>query len=228
MAKQRANRGRPAAKKAASKPKKARQANPDAPRRPTREERWEAERRAKRRRSRLLRLGASMAVAAVFIGIIAWQVTSRRNAQRTIAAMTSGTCEYDTESDSGRVNEHSSSPSFAVNPPAGGVHSPSAARAGTYSAASAPEDGQVVHALEHGFIAISYRPDVDADQLAELEQLAGDFDDDVLLLPRPTLDVPVAATAWHRRLLCAEPEPASLRRFVKAYRGDGPENVPRS
>ena len=228
MAKQRANRGRPAAKKAAAKPKKAKRADAEAPRRPTRNERLEAQRRAKRRRSQMMRLAAIVAAAAVVVGIVAWQVTSRRNAAQTIAAMTGGACEYDTETDPGRVNEHTSAPSFTVNPPAGGVHSASAARAGTYTAESAPEDGMVVHALEHGFIAISYRPDLDAARLADLEQIADDFDEDVLLLPRPTLDVPVAATAWHRRLLCGEPEPASVRRFVEAYRGDGPENVPRS
>ena len=227
MAKQRANRGRPPAKKA-KKASKPRPADTEGPRKPTRAERWEAERRAKRRRSSLIRTAAGIVVGALVIGVVAWQFTSRRNAQRTISAMTTASCDYDTRSDRGAVNEHTSSPSFSVNPPAGGVHSPSAARAGTYTAESAPEDGQVVHALEHGFIAVSYRPDLAPEDVAELEELAEDYDEDVLLLPRPNLDMPVAATAWHRRLLCQQPEPANLRRFVEAYKGDGPENVPRS
>lgn len=86
----------------------------------------------------------------------------------------------------------------------------------------------MVHALEHGFVAISYRPDLPANDLAALEAIADTFDEDVLLLPRAGLPVRVAATAWHRRLLCTEPEAASVRRFVRAYKGNGPENVPRS
>lgn len=45
--------------------------------------------------------------------------------------------------------------------------------------------------------------------------------------PRPSLEVPVAATAWHRRLLCGEVEPKTLRRFIDAYVNKGPERVPR-
>ena len=84
-----------------------------------------------------------------------------------------------------------------------------------------------MHSLEHGYIAISYRPDLAAGDLSALREILGAHEKDVLLLPRPGLDAAVAATAWHRRLLCAAPEPASVRRFVEAYKGQGPENVPR-
>jgi hypothetical protein len=226
MAKQRSSRGRPPAKKA--KPKR-RPAEGERPRdgRPTQAQRLEAQRRARRRRSQLTRFSVYAVAFVIVAGIVAWQVTSRRNAEQTIGAMTGGTCDYDTRSDPGRVNEHAAGASFSVNPPSGGVHESSAARAGTYTEQSAPQDGQVVHSLEHGYIAISYRPGLAADDLAALEEIADANDEDVLLLPRASLDVPVAATAWHRRLLCEEVEPASVRRFVEAYRGDGPENVPR-
>jgi hypothetical protein len=85
----------------------------------------------------------------------------------------------------------------------------------------------VVHSLEHGYVAIWYRPDLAAADLAALRQIAEDRPEDVLLLPRATLPVPVAATAWHRRLLCSRSEPASIRRFADAYIGKGPEKVPR-
>ena len=48
----------------------------------------------------------------------------------------------------------------------------------------------------------------------------------MLLLPRQTLPVAGAATAWHHRLLCDTAEIESLRRFVGAYRNKGPERVP--
>ena len=227
MAKKRGKRGRPPAKSAAKAKSGPPAATAGSERRVSRAERWEAEKRAKRRRSKVIRIAAGAVAAALVVGVVAWQLISRRNAQQIIAAMTSGDCRYDTRSDPGRVNEHGDNPTFRVDPPSGGVHSPSAARAGTYSEQNAPPDGEVVHALEHGFIAISYRPDLAARDVATLENIADEFDDDVLLLPRPTLDVPVAATAWHRRLLCSEVEPASVRKFVEAYRGKGPEKVPR-
>lgn len=194
---------------------------------PTRAERIEAERRKRRRRSQLIRYGAIGIVAVVVAGIVAWRVTVRRDEQRAIAAMTRGACSYDTRTDEGRVNEHRPNSSFQLDPPAGGVHDGSAAGAGLYNEDRRPEDGQIVHALEHGFIALWYHPDR-VDDVEALESLAEEFSEDVLLLPRRSMQTPVAATAWHRRLLCESVEEPSLRRFIERYRNKGPERVPRN
>lgn len=158
---------------------------------------------------------------------MAWRIASRRAEQRAVAAMTSGDCRYDTRSDPGRVNEHRQNSSFELDPPSGGVHDGSVAPAGIYSDENRPSDGQVVHALEHGFIALWYRPNVGG-SLDALEAIREDFREDVLILPRPTMETAVAATAWHKRLLCPDVEDASLRRFVERYRNKGPERVPRN
>jgi hypothetical protein len=230
VAKQRPSRGHRSEPKSKPKTKtKGDQANRPRRRegRPTQAERLEALRRARRRRSQLVRFSVAAVAVIVIGGVVAWQVASRRQAQRTIAAMTMGACDYDTRSDPGRVNEHADAVSFKVNPPAGGVHEPSPARAGSYSEEASPPDGQVVHSLEHGYIAISYDPQLAPRDVAALKDIAAAHDEDVLLLPRNDLAVPVAATAWHRRLLCSEVEPASIRKFVQAYVGNGPENVER-
>ena len=225
MAKRRQRQSRPAGRQ---NPKTKRGADvAPAERRPTKAERLAAARRARRRKALLIRIAVSAVATAVVVAIVSWQVISRRNAQRVIAAMTSGDCTYDTRSDPGQVNEHGASPSFSVNPPAGGVHLASAARAGIYGVQAAPEDGLVVHALEHGFIAIFHQPDLADDHVRALQLIADEFSRDVLLIARSNLDVPVAATAWHRRLLCGSVEVPSIRRFVEEYRGEGPEKVPR-
>lgn len=193
---------------------------------PSRGERIEAERRRRRRRSRLLRYGSLGVIVVVLAGLVAWRLSVRRAEQRAIALMTSGTCTYDTRTDEGRVNEHRPNSSFEIDPPAGGVHDGSAASAGRYTEERRPEDGQIVHALEHGFIALWYRPDQVRD-LDALESLAEEFSEDVLLLPRPTMEPGVATTAWHRRLLCESTEEPALRRFIERYRNKGPERVPR-
>lgn len=77
----------------------------------------------------------------------------------------------------------------------GGDSLKDAASAGEFSGANVPPDGQVVHALEHGYVALWYRPDTPAETLDTLRGVRNEFDRDVLLLPRANLPVAVAATA---------------------------------
>ncbi|MGH9034450.1 MAG: DUF3105 domain-containing protein, partial [Acidimicrobiia bacterium] len=55
------------------------------------------------------------------------------------------------------------------------------------------------------------------------EALGEEFSDETLVVPRASLDMPVAATAWHRRLLCTSFEEEPLKEFIRAYRDQGPE-----
>jgi hypothetical protein len=76
--------------------------------------------------------------------------------------------------------------------------------------------------MEHGFVVIWYRPG-DAEIMSQAEALGEEFSDETLVVPRASIDVPVAATAWHRRLLCKSFEEKSLRAFIRGYRDKGPE-----
>jgi len=194
---------------------------------PTRTERLEAASRATQRRSRLVRVGVSAAVALLVLAIAGYLLVQRRAEQQLVAELTSDTCRFDRRSDPGATNEHSPSPTFAVEPPAGGVHTPAVANAGSFTEANTPPDGQLVHGLEHGLVAIWHQPGLAEDEITELRNLANDFRSDVMLIARPGLETAVAATVWHKRLLCADPEVDQLRRFVTAYRNQGPEKVPR-
>lgn len=51
---------------------------------------------------------------------------------------------------------------------------------------AAPPDGQVVHALEHGDIAIWYRQGATPEVVEALRKLNDNRPDDVLILPRPS------------------------------------------
>jgi hypothetical protein len=197
---------------------------------PTRAERLaaaEAARRRKASRNRALIAGGLVAVLVLLVVTIS---NSRRSNDRVVGELeSSGACKYDTrsDSDSGPGNNHVTGDiAYTVDPPAGGNHNPTAAGPGVFTLETKPPDGQIVHALEHGYVAIWYRPDLDAATLDQLKTLAGKYDRDVLLVPRPSLTVPVAATAWHHRLLCSRPDVAALEQFVTAYRNKGPEKVP--
>ena len=181
-----------------------------------------------RRRKDALRRNVILAVVGVlFVALLAVCVASRskdKGAQDALVSqLTSGTCRYDTSTDSG--SEHVVSPSpYEVNPPSGGDHTPQAAAAGVYGGDQIPPDPTIVHAMEHGFVIIWYRPG-DAAVQTQVEALGEEFSDETLVVPRASMsnDVPVAATAWHRRLLCGSSEPDALKAFIRAYRDKGPE-----
>ena len=181
-----------------------------------------ARRRGRRKSAR--RVVALVGVGALILlaGALVWRnVQAERNARR---AMTATGCRYDSRSDPGTGDNGNTT--FGVDPPSGGPHGASPAASRSYRPGAAPDDGAVVHALEHGRIAIWYRPDLPAPEIERLSGLLEVRDGMVLLVPRPSLSDPVAATAWRRRLLCPQPDVAALTRFVRAYANKGPEKQP--
>ena len=135
-------------------------------------------------------------------------------------------CTVDSQSDTGQ--KHVPAATYTVNPPAGGDHDPVPSPAGFYTEANVPTDGHLVHSLEHGFVVLWYRPGgVTPATLDGLRDLAGRYKW-VLVVPRPSLPASLAATAWHRRLLCPDPAAAlaaqgPIGNFVAAFRNQGPE-----
>lgn len=197
---------------------------------PTRAERLaaaEAARRRKATRTRALISVAAVALAALLVVTI---VASRRSNNRTVSRLeASGACKYDTKSDTdaGPGNNHvNGDVTYSVDPPAGGNHNPTPANPGVYTMDNKPPDAQIVHSLEHGYVVLWYRPDVTPAMLTDLTNLANRYDRDVLLVPRPSMSKPVAATAWHHRLLCSQDDLTALERFITTYRNQGPERIP--
>ncbi len=179
-----------------------------------------------RRRQETLRRNAILGVVGVLfvalLGVCVAQRSQDKEAQdELVTRLTAGDCRYDTESDPG--SEHvADPPAYKVNPPSGGDHTPQAAAAGVYGEGQVPPDGPIVHAMEHGFVVIWYRPD-GAEAKNGAVALGDEFSAEALVIPRASLPVPVAATAWHRRLLCDSFEREALSEFIRAYRDKGPE-----
>lgn len=198
---------------------------------PTRAERLAAAAAARRRRRLRNRALLAGALAAVLIAITVVVVNDRRAAERTERALEAGGCELDgsTDSDSGAAGgrNHVPPPSYRVNPPAGGNHAPTPAAARVYTATAIPPDGEIVHAMEHGYVVLWHAPDLPSAQVEELRAVVDKYPRDVLMAPRGGMSTPIAATAWHRRLLCGAPVLTALDRFVTEFRNQGPEKVPR-
>jgi hypothetical protein len=177
---------------------------------------------------RNVRLGA--VVLAVLAGVVG--LTLVRSARSEIGSspklssalqgsLEQNGCTVDGRFDSGQ--RHVPAATYSVDPPAGGDHDPVPAPAGFYDGATVPTDGHLVHSLEHGFVVVWYRPEAVAratlDGLRDLAR-AHKW---VLVASRPSMSTPLAATAWHRRLLCPDGATGPIGTFVTAFRDQGPE-----
>ena len=196
---------------------------------PTRRE-LEREAAAKAARSQDVRrklLAGGLVLAAV--AAVGGYVLQEQRAEAELRdALTSGSCEVDTDADSISGGDgHVANPAYEVNPPSGGDHLVSVSRSGVYRGTSVPPDGSLVHAQEHGYVVAWYSPDLPKDQVAQLEEFEQRHDGDVIVVERADMPTAVAATAWGQRLLCGEVEPAALDRFFEEHVGNGPEDVER-
>ncbi len=116
---------------------------------------------------------------------------------------------------------------YNSDPPTSGPHA-AAANRGFYE--DPIPDENIVHNLEHGFVAISY----DCEQLEDCEtvksnlrQIVDNYDShQVIAVPRQNRDAPIALTAWQRIDLLDEYDEERIVTFVEAWRGRAPENVP--
>ena len=111
---------------------------------------------------------------------------------------------------------------IAGQPPSGGPHFPVPLQPGINEVAVS--DGNAVHALEHGMIWISYNPELASEADIEgLRAIAEDFDNDVVLSPRPANDSVIAAASWGRLLQLDGLDDELLRDFVTTNRDRSPE-----
>lgn len=174
------------------------------------------------RRAVLRTIGFALVVVAGLSAYVAAQELPRDADGERIGRMTATSCAYDTRADPGR--DHVDAPMYLTMPPSGGPHLATPAPAGVAEGDAVPELGAVVHALEHGLVAIWVDP-ADATAHNALRAVATEFPRDVLLVPLAGAPDGGAATSWGRRLLCERVDPGAVRLFVQTFRGRGPERI---
>lgn len=109
---------------------------------------------------------------------------------------------------------------YTENPGAGGPHHPVWQNCGAYT--EELYDEHVVHSLEHGAVAITYRPGaIDAGDVEALTRRWGTHRY-VILSPRDDLADPIVLTAWNRQLGLSEPDDPRIGIFVARY-AEGPQ-----
>ncbi|OGM98711.1 MAG: hypothetical protein A2817_02315 [Candidatus Yanofskybacteria bacterium RIFCSPHIGHO2_01_FULL_39_8b] len=115
-------------------------------------------------------------------------------------------------------------PAYNSNPPTGGWHYDQPAQSGIYDKEF--PDEQLVHNLEHSHAWIAYRPDLPADQIDKLADIAKDYGSKIIMTPRQANDTPIAFVAWERLLKMDILNESLAREFIEAYRGlAGPEKL---
>ncbi len=117
--------------------------------------------------------------------------------------------------ESGQTNGHVDDPTYDSDPPSGGDHIEVWLDCGVYGVAV--PNGNAVHSLEHGAVWFAYDPDLDADQVETLVDLAQTRSDRVIVSPYPGLGSPVVAVAWERRLETDSADDPRLQEFLDTY-----------
>ncbi|MBA2283673.1 MAG: DUF3105 domain-containing protein, partial [Acidimicrobiia bacterium] len=104
-------------------------------------------------------------------------------------------------------------PEYLSDPPTSGTHEPVPLLSGVRDEplGRAAQVGQ----LEAGAVLLQHR-DLDADQLATLEGLAGEG---IVVVPNPDLPAPVVATAWLFKQTCEAVDVAALQGFLDEHAG---------
>lgn len=117
-------------------------------------------------------------------------------------------------------NEHTTDPvTYAETPPAGGPHDPVWQDCGVYTQQLRNEN--VVHALEHGTVWITYRPGTSAADVQTLQTALGSVKDKkTILSPYPGLPTPAVVTVWNAQLDLKSASDPRLAAFLSVY-GDG-------
>ncbi len=115
---------------------------------------------------------------------------------------------------------------YNSNPPAGGPHyGDSTAHAGFYD--KAPQDGYLVHSLEHGAVILWYNPkELSKDQIVQLRNIFNQTSGKSIMTPRDSMDTPVALSSWGRVLKLKTIDEKQIKAFFETNIDRGPEQAP--
>jgi len=167
-------------------------------------------------------IGLSAIVALVAIGIVGfgiYEVLKSSETWKDQANAISGIVNYNkTDPALVKSGQHQwGHIDYKQSPPVAGPHNPNWQRCqgDVYPAQIANE--HAVHAMEHGAVWITYRPDLpkaDVDKLAAKVR-GNDF---MLMSPSPNLDKPISLQAWGYQLKLDKADDPRIDQFIKALR----------
>jgi hypothetical protein len=155
------------------------------------------------------RWGVIALVVVLIVGVIIWAVRSSQPGDIP------GVVTYSNLSRNhvtGKVN-------YPQNPPVGGPHNAVWQNCGIYTSPITNENA--VHSLEHGAVWITYQPQLNSQDIQQLQGLVHGHDH-ALLSPYPGLPAPIVASAWGVQLRVTSASDPRLAQFLKKYE-QGPQ-----
>ncbi len=184
--------------------------------------REEKERIAKE--ERLKKMGAKLTkwlIFAVVAGLLIWWVYDYFK-KSSFEGPTPG--EYFQAQSRDHIQGGTQHPAYNSNPPTGGWHYDQPAQTGIYDKEFTDE--QLVHNLEHSHVWIAYKPDLPAETIEKLADIAKDYGSKIIMTPRLANDTSIAFVAWEHLLKMEVLDEAKAKEFIEAYRGvAGPEKL---
>ncbi len=165
------------------------------------------------RKRALVVWGSVAAVIAIIAGIVGYTVVKDVSGRPTLSAVKSYTYQGGAHV-AGKVT-------YKETPPVGGEHNQVWLNCGVYDKAVPNENA--VHALEHGAVWVTYRPDLPAAQVQKLkDEMPSTY---AILSPYAGLPAPVVASAWGKQIQLTGADDERLGLFMKEYRQspDAPE-----
>lgn len=110
---------------------------------------------------------------------------------------------------------------YFSNPPTSGSHYEQPAAWGVYD--HSLQDEQLIHNLEHGGIWISYKPDIDPETKAKLEDLGRQYPQAVIVTPRQSNPHAIEVASWRRLMDLDSFDRDKILDFIKRNKNQSPE-----
>jgi hypothetical protein len=211
----------------AKKKKRTRRSGGGAETQQRRQERLEARRKAKEealraqarreRRDRIVRV----AVITSLLTALVWFIFFRSSTPESIA----GHDLLSFSTDNGGQQTHQAPYSYdpettGIDPPVSGRHNPNPAECGIH--AEKIPDENFVHTLEHGAVAVVYRPTLDPTDIKEIEDIVSGYEDHTLSAPYEGLESPVVVASWSHKMLLDSVDRDAITEYIDTFRGEPP------